>query len=164
MFKLGIIISSDKGFRGEREDLCIPTILGCVENQPFEAIYQTIVPDEIDALQSSIKHCVDELACDLVLISGGTGFSVRDVTPEALAPLLDKHTPGISEAIRAYSMTLTKKAILSRAISGIRKNSLIITLPGSPRAVKESLDYIMEPLIHGLEILIGSASECARKD
>lgn len=164
MFKLGIIISSDKGFKGEREDLCIPTILTCVKNQPFETIYQTIVPDEIEALQVSIKHCVDELACDLVLISGGTGFSVRDVTPEALSPLLDKHTPGISEAIRAYSMTLTKKAMLSRAISGIRKNSLIITLPGSPRAVKESLDYIMEPLIHGLEILIGSASECARKD
>ena len=164
MFKLGIIISSDKGFKGEREDLCIPTILDCVENQPFEAIYQTIVPDEIEALQTAIKYCVDALSCDLVLISGGTGFSVRDVTPEALAPLLDKHTPGISEAIRAYSMTLTKKAMLSRAISGIRKNSLIITLPGSPRAVKESLDYIMEPLIHGLEILIGSASECARKD
>lgn len=164
MFKLGIIISSDKGFRGEREDLCIPTIKACVETQAIETLYETIVPDEIDALQKAILHCVDELKCDLVLISGGTGFAVRDVTPEALAPLLDKQTPGISEAIRAYSMTLTKKAMLSRAISGIRKNTLIITLPGSPRAVQESLDFIMDPLIHGLEILIGSASECARKD
>lgn len=164
MFKLGIIISSDKGFKGEREDHCIPTILDCVENHAFETIFQTIVPDEIVVLQTAIKHCVDDLACDLVLISGGTGFSVRDVTPEALAPLLDKHTPGISEAIRSYSMTLTKKAMLSRAISGIRKNCLIITLPGSPRAVKESLDFIMDPLIHGLEIMIGSASECARRD
>lgn len=164
MFKLGIIISSDKGFKGEREDHCIPTILDCVENHAFETIFQTIVPDEIVVLQTAIKHCVDDLTCDLVLISGGTGFSVRDVTPEALAPLLDKHTPGISEAIRSYSMTLTKKAMLSRAISGIRKNCLIITLPGSPRAVKESLDFIMDPLIHGLEIMIGSASECARRD
>lgn len=164
MFKLGIIISSDKGFRGEREDLCIPTIKACIANQAIEVVYQTIVPDEIDALQSAIKHCADELMCDLVLISGGTGFALRDVTPEALAPLLDKQTPGISEAIRAYSMTLTKKAMLSRAISGLRKNTLIITLPGSPRAVKESLDFIMEPLMHGLEILIGSAAECARKD
>ena len=99
-----------------------------------------------------------------IFISGGTGFSVRDVTPEALKPLLDKEVPGISEAIRAYSMTITKKAMLSRAISGIRKNTLVITLPGSPKAVKESIEFILEPLEHGLDILIGSASECARTD
>jgi molybdopterin adenylyltransferase len=122
------------------------------------------VPDEIESLQKEIINCVDTLKVDLLLISGGTGFALRDVTPEALSPLLDKYTPGISEAIRAYSITITKKAMLSRAISGIRKDSLIITLPGSPKAVEESLLYILEPLKHGLDILIGSALECARKD
>ena len=114
------------------------------------------VPDEIDDLQREIKRICDEEKVDLCFISGGTGFSVRDVTPEALSPLLDKQVPGISEAIRAYSMTITKKAMLSRAISGIRKNTLVITLPGSPKAVIESIEFILEPLKHGLDILIGS--------
>lgn len=164
MYKYAVIISSDKGSQNLRVDGGIPTIQKCMLNEPFEMVYSVIVPDEIDKLQAEIIHCSDVLKVDLLLISGGTGFAVRDVTPEALYPLLDKHTPGISEAIRAYSMTITKKAMLSRAISGIRKETLIITLPGSPKAVEESLLYILEPLKHGLDILIGSANECARKD
>lgn len=164
MYRYAIIISSDKGSQNLRVDGGVPTIQKCLVNEPFELVYTVIVPDEVDQLQTEIIHCVDTLKVDLLLISGGTGFSVRDVTPEALNPLLDKLTPGISEAIRAYSMTITKKAMLSRAISGIRKQSLIITLPGSPKAVEESLLYILEPLKHGLDILVGSAQECARKD
>jgi len=164
MYQYAIIISSDKGSKNLRVDEGIPTIEKCMVNQPFELKYTVIVPDEIEYLQKEIKYCSDELKVDLLLISGGTGFAVRDVTPEALQPLLDKNTPGISEAIRAYSMNITKKAMLSRAISGIRKETLIITLPGSPKAVEESLLYIIEPLKHGLDILIGSAQECARKD
>lgn len=164
MYRYAIIISSDKGSQNLRVDGGIPVIEKCMLNQPFKLEYTCIVPDEIEHLQREIKHCSDDLKVDLLLISGGTGFAVRDVTPEALNPLLDKHTPGISEAIRAYSMTITKKAMLSRAISGIRKETLIITLPGSPKAVEESLLYILEPLKHGLDILIGSAHECARKD
>jgi len=164
MYKYAVIISSDKGSQNLRVDGGIPTIQKCLIDEPFEMVYSVIVPDEIDKLQAEILRCVDNLKVDLLLISGGTGFSVRDVTPEALYPLIDKHTPGISEAIRAYSMTITKKAMLSRAISGIRKDTLIITLPGSPKAVEESLDYILDPLKHGLDILIGSAQECARND
>lgn len=164
MYRYAIIISSDKGSQNLRVDGGIPTIEKCMINQPFKLEYTVIVPDEVEHLQREIKYCADELKVDLLLISGGTGFAVRDVTPEALQPLLDKNTPGISEAIRAYSMTITKKAMLSRAISGIRKQTLIITLPGSPKAVEESLLYIIEPLKHGLDILIGSAQECARKD
>ncbi|PKM64890.1 MAG: molybdenum cofactor biosynthesis protein [Firmicutes bacterium HGW-Firmicutes-20] len=163
MFKYAIIVSSDKGAQGLREDGCIPVIQKCMDTS-FELVYSTIVMDEIDELQKATIHATDVLGVDLLLISGGTGFSIRDVTPEAINPLIEKFTPGISEAIRAYSMTITKKAMLSRAISGIRKQSLIITLPGSPRAVEESLIYILEPLKHGLEIMIGSAKECARKD
>jgi len=164
MYRYAIIISSDKGSQNLRVDGGIPTIEKCMLNQLFKLEYTVIVPDEVEHLQREIKHCSDVLKVDLLLISGGTGFAVRDVTPEALQPLLDKNTPGISEAIRAYSMTITKKAMLSRAISGIRNETLIITLPGSPKAVEESLLYIIEPLKHGLDILIGSAQECARKD
>lgn len=164
MYRYAIIISSDQSSKGLREDLGIPSILEMMPKSDFDCIYTVIVPDEIIDLQREIHKVCDELKVDLCLISGGTGFSVRDVTPEALAPLLHKHTPGISEAIRAYSMTLTKTAMLSRAISGIRNESLVITLPGSPKALKEILDFIIKPLMHGLDILIGSARECARKD
>lgn len=164
MMRYAIIISSDKSSKGLRVDGGIPTIEKCLQDENFELVYTVIVPDEMLDLQREIKFCADELKVNLLLISGGTGFAVRDVTPEALSPLLDKYTPGISEAIRTYSMTITKKAMLSRAISGIRKETLIITLPGSPKAVEESLVYIIEPLKHGLDILIGSAQECARKD
>lgn len=164
MYRYAILISSDKAFNHTREDTVIPTIKEVMADQPFELIYATIVADEHEDLQREIKHISDELKVDLCLISGGTGFNVRDVTPEALEPLLDKKTPGISEAIRSYSMSITKTAMLSRAISGIRKECLIISLPGSPKAVKECLDYIISPLQHGLDILIGSAKECARKD
>ena len=163
MFKYAIIISSDQGAQGLREDGCIPVIQKSLDAS-FELIHSVIVMDEINDLQKAALHAIDELGVDLLIISGGTGFSVRDVTPEAISPLIDKFTPGISEAIRAYSMTITKKAMLSRAISGIRKHSLIITLPGSPKAVEESLIFILEPLKHGLEIMIGTAKECARKD
>lgn len=163
MFKYAIIVSSDKGAQGLREDGCIPVIQKCMDTS-FELVYSTIVMDEIEELQKATIHATDVLGVDLLLISGGTGFSIRDVTPEALNPLIERFTPGISEAIRAFSMTITKKAMLSRAISGIRKQSLIITLPGSPRAVEESLTYILEPIKHGLEIMIGSAKECARNE
>lgn len=164
MYRYGIIVSSDTRSNGSNQDFCIPAVQDSMKLSSFECVYTTIVPDEILDLQHAIKHCCDQLELDLVWISGGTGFSVRDVTPEALKPLLDKETPGISEAIRAYSMTITKQAMLSRAISGIRKHTLVVTLPGSPKAVKESINFILEPLVHGIEILTGSAHECASKE
>ena len=104
----------------------------------------------------------DELHCDLVLTTGGTGFSTRDVTPEATMQVAERNAPGIAEAIRAYSMTITRRAMLSRGVSVIRGKTLIINLPGSPKAVEESLGYILDTLTHGLNILLGREGECAR--
>ncbi|MGL5258034.1 MAG: MogA/MoaB family molybdenum cofactor biosynthesis protein [Proteocatella sp.] len=162
MITYGFITISDKGSRGEREDGC-KVVAENLLSDSYELKHYIIVPDEIEEIQKAITHCSDELKLDLVLTSGGTGFSVRDVTPEATLPLLEKHTPGISEAMRYKSLQITPKAMLSRAISGIRKQSLIINLPGSPKAVGECLEFIKEPVIHGIEILKGSAGECARQ-
>ncbi|MEL5897852.1 MogA/MoaB family molybdenum cofactor biosynthesis protein [Clostridium sporogenes] len=123
----------------------------------------TVLPDEENKLYEEIKLMSDELKIDLILTTGGTGFSKRDVTPEATMKAIERLTPGISEAIRYYSLQITPRAMLSRATSGIRDETLIINLPGSPKAVKESLEYIIDSLHHGLEILQGKASECAKK-
>lgn len=109
-----------------------------------------------------MKNICDNNEADLILTTGGTGFAKRDVTPEATLEIVDKIVPGIPEAIRAYSMSITKRAMLSRAAAGIRKSTLIINMPGSPKAVDESLSFIIDSLSHGLEILVGSASDCAR--
>ena len=122
-----------------------------------------IIPDEYSLIKDTLKNICDSNLADLVITTGGTGFSKRDVTPEATLEVCEKVVPGIPEAIRAYSMTITKRAMLSRAAAGIRKDTLIINLPGSPKAVRESLEYIISTLNHGLEILVGSATDCARK-
>ena len=122
-----------------------------------------MLPDEQEELEQEMIHLADECKCNLILTTGGTGFSMRDVTPEATLAVCDRNAPGIAEAIRAYSMTITKRAMLSRATAGIRGKTLIINLPGSPKAVRESLDYIIDALGHGIEILTGEAGNCARK-
>ena len=110
-----------------------------------------------------MKEIADSNAAELILTTGGTGFSPRDIMPEATEDIVDRRVPGIPEAMRAYSMTITKRAMLSRATAGIRKKTLIINLPGSPKAVKESLEYIIDALGHGIEIMTGEAGNCARK-
>ncbi|MDD3350740.1 MAG: MogA/MoaB family molybdenum cofactor biosynthesis protein [Eubacteriales bacterium] len=157
----GVITSSDKGYAGAREDKSGQVIIDLLETSGYEIIKYVIVPDEQDMLEKEMKMIADELKADLIITTGGTGFSTRDVTPEATKAVIEKETPGISEAIRYFSLSITKKAMLSRGTSGIRGKSLIVNLPGSPKAVKESLEYIIEPLEHGLEILTGKASECA---
>ena len=122
-----------------------------------------IIPDERDIISKKLKEIADEKKADIIFTTGGTGFSKRDVTPEATKDIIEKETPGISEAIRAYSMTITPRAMLSRAVSGIRKDTLIINLPGSPKAVRESLEYILPSLSHGLNILLGREAECGQK-
>ena len=122
-----------------------------------------MLPDEQEELEQEMIHLADECKCNLILTTGGTGFSMRDVTPEATLAVCDRNAPGIAEAIRAYSMTITKRAMLSRATAGIRKKTLIINLPGSPKAVKESLEYIIGALGHGIEIMTGEAGNCARQ-
>lgn len=163
MFKVGIITSSDKGYRKEREDISGKVIEEIVESIGYEVVRYVIIPDEEEMLYDEMVYQADELNVDLILTTGGTGFSERDVTPEATRKVVNKLTPGISEAIRNYSLQITKRAMLSRAISGIRNKTLIVNLPGSPKAVKESLEYILESLHHGIEILTGNTSDCARK-
>lgn len=163
MFKVGIITVSDKGSTGEREDLSGEVIRELVEAKGYSVEAKEIIPDEEDDIYSRLVYMCDSLKVDLVLTTGGTGFSKRDVTPEATIRACEKMASGIPEAIRQYSLQITKRAMLSRAVSGIRGETLIINLPGSPKAVSESLEYIMDSVNHGLEILTGRSHDCARK-
>ena len=160
MFTVGIITSSDKGYRGEREDKSGQVI----ESQNgFKVIKKVVLPDEKDLLEKEMINMCDNLNVNLLLTTGGTGFSKRDITPEATKSVIEREALGIVEAIRFYSLQITKRAMLSRATSGIRQNTLIINLPGSPKACKEALDFVLDDVKHGIEILLGEAKECARK-
>ena len=121
-----------------------------------------ILPDDRAILSKKMAEIADNNTAELILTTGGTGFSPRDIMPEATEDIIDRRVPGIPEAMRAYSMNITKRAMLSRATAGIRKKTLIVNLPGSPKAVKESLEYIIDPLAHGIEIMTGEAGNCAR--
>ena len=162
MKRVAIITSSDTGYRGEREDLSGPASREIVEKNGYEVVSEDILPDDRKMLSERMAEIADSGAAELILTTGGTGFSPRDITPEATEDIIDRRVPGIPEAMRAYSMTITKRAMLSRATAGIRKRTLIINLPGSPKAVKESLEYIIDALGHGIEIMTGEAGNCAR--
>lgn len=162
MFKVGIITSSDKGSKGEREDLSGKGIYDMVSAKGYKVVRQVIVPDEEEELIKEMIYMADELKVDLILTTGGTGFSKRDITPEASMKVFTRVANGIAEAIRYNSLSITPRAMLSRAVSGIRNDTLIINMPGSPKAVKESLGYALDSIHHGLEILTGKTSECAR--
>ncbi len=163
MYRAGIVTLSDKGAAGEREDVSGAVIKEILEKAGYEVVSYRLLADEGEDLKEELMRLSDEVECDLVLTTGGTGFSPRDVTPEATLAVADRNAPGIAEAIRAYSMTVTKRAMLSRGASVIRGSTLIINLPGSPKAVRESLEYILDTLSHGLEILSGKGGDCARK-
>jgi len=162
LYSVGIITASDKGSKGERVDKSGDVIREIVEANGYEVNRYVVVPDEIEVLKKELTYMSDELKLNLIVTTGGTGFSKRDVTPEATKEIIEREVPGISEAIRTYSLTITKRAMLSRGVSGIRGNTLIVNLPGSPKAVRESLEYIITELEHGIKILIGEDSECAR--
>lgn len=162
MYQVGIVTVSDKGSAGQREDKSGPMIESLLDQKMYRVVSYHIVPDEPENLKSELLRLCDGLNCDLVLTTGGTGFSPRDNTPEVTMAVATRNVPGIAEALRAYSMTITKRAMLSRAVSVIRNQTLIINLPGSPKAVKESLEYLLDTLPHGLDILTGRDGECAR--
>ena len=163
MYTVGIITSSDKGYRGEREDKSGQVIEEIVSQNGFKVIKKVVLPDEKDLLEKEMINMCDNLNVNLLLTTGGTGFSKRDITPEATKSVIEREALGIVEAIRFYSLQITKRAMLSRATSGIRQNTLIINLPGSPKACKEALDFVLDDVKHGIEILLGEAKECARK-
>lgn len=154
---------SDKGAAGEREDVSGKTIREMLPNDQYQVTSYTLLPDDRSALERELIRLCDEERLNLVLTTGGTGFSMRDVTPEATLSVADRNVPGIAEGMRMLSMGITKRAMLSRAVSVLRKGTLIINLPGSPKAVKENLEFLLDTLPHGLDILLGEAAECARK-
>ena len=162
IYTAAVITVSDKGFTGEREDKSGPALCEMLLANGFNVIHTALVPDEKDDIAGAIRLSADEKHADLVLTTGGTGFSPRDVTPEATAPLLEKLTPGIPEAMRAESMKITSRACLSREIAGIRGRSLIINLPGSPKASTENLSAVISPVRHGIQMLKSEGSaDCA---
>ncbi len=163
MTRVAIITSSDSGFRNERQDISGSVIQKIVEKNGYEVVHKIILPDELDVLCEEMKRIADNNIANLILTTGGTGFSKRDCTPEATEKIIEKKVPGIPEAMRMFSLQFTKRAMLSRASAGIRKETLIVNLPGSPKAVEECLEYIISELEHGISIMLGKSSECARK-
>ncbi|APF27509.1 MAG: molybdopterin adenylyltransferase [Clostridium botulinum] len=162
MIKTAIVTISDKGSKGERKDETGKVLQNILEKEGYKVEYYKIIPDEINIISEELIKLCDEKKVNLIITNGGTGFSKRDVTPEATEKVIEKHVPGFGEAMRASSLSITPKAILSRGIAGIRKDSLIINLPGSPKAAVENLQAVLGAIPHGIEILLGEASECAR--
>ena len=161
VYKVGIITASDKGAAGAREDRSGPAIAARLPDD-YQVVCTEIVPDDRAKLAEVLRRMCDEQGCNLVLTTGGTGFSPRDVTPEATRDVIERETPGLSEAIRAYSMQFTRRAMLSRGVSGIRGRTLVVNLPGSPKAVQESMDAFLDTVGHGLRLLLNTDGECAR--
>jgi molybdenum cofactor synthesis domain-containing protein len=164
LIKVAIITMSDKGYRGERVDETGPLLKKYVEeNKNFEVCYTSLLPDDREMIKKELIHITDNSLADLILTNGGTGFSQRDITPEATMEVIEREVPGVPEYMRLRSFEITKKAMLSRSKCGIRKGSLILNLPGSPKGALENLSFVLETLIHGIEILKGDANECATK-
>jgi len=163
-YTAAVITISDKGARGERIDTSGPAICAILENKGWDVSYTSMIPDEKEQIKEELVKCADELKIHLVLTTGGTGFSPRDITPEATLEVIERRTPGIPEAMRAESLRITPKGCLSRAEAGIRGRTLIINLPGSEKAAKENLLAVIDPVEHGLEMLLGSGSaDCAQE-
>lgn len=162
MIKTGILTISDKGSRNERIDVTGPAIKDALNKDIYAVEYYKIIPDEMELICKELIFMCDEQKLDLIFTNGGTGFSKRDVTPEATLKVIHKQTPGIPEAMRQMSLAITPKAMLSRAMAGIRNDTLIINLSGSPKGAVENLNFILPALPHGIEILKGTTGECAR--
>ncbi|MBQ7886576.1 MAG: MogA/MoaB family molybdenum cofactor biosynthesis protein [Clostridia bacterium] len=161
-YTAAIITISDKGARGEREDKSGPMLVQLAAEHDFDVTYASIIPDEREEIKAELRKCCDELRVSVVLTTGGTGFSPRDITPEATMDVVERLAPGISELMRMESMKITPRGCLSRSTAGIRNRTLIINLPGSPKAAKENVLAVIEPVKHGLDMLASEGSaDCA---
>ena len=163
-FTAAVITLSDKGSTGEREDKSGPLIKETIEKEGYEVVEMILLPDERAQIEYHLKRLADQRQVNVIFTTGGTGFSLRDVTPEATIAVCDRMAPGIAEAMRYYSLQITPRAMLSRQTSGIRKKTLIINMPGSPKACREDLEFILPSLGHGLGILRGSDGECGNEE
>lgn len=161
-FTAAVLTISDKGARGERVDTSGPAIAAMLQADGWEVVYRSIIPDDLDLIKDGLIKCADQLGISLVLTTGGTGFSPRDITPEATLSVVQRLTPGIPEAMRAESMRITPKGCLSRSAAGIRNRTLIVNLPGSEKAARENLSAVLGALKHGIQMLLSDGSaDCA---
>ena len=162
MYTVGIVTLSDKGAQGLREDKSGKVIEKLLPADLYEVVSYRILPDDREKIEEELIRLTDEEKCSLVLTTGGTGFSPRDITPEATLAVMDRNAPGIAEGLRAYSMQYTKRAVLGRGMSVLRGQTLIINLPGSEKAVRESMEFLLGTIEHGLDILLKLDKECGR--
>ena len=160
-YNVVIITVSDRSFTGEREDLAGPLLEEIMSEEGYSVVDKSIVPDELDQIENKLIEYSDNEDIALILTTGGTGFSPRDITPEATINVCERLTPGIPEAMRSYSAHFTNRTYLSRSAAGIRKKTLIVNLPGSPKSIRENLDGILPFLTHGLDMLRGGQADCA---
>lgn len=163
MYQAAVLTVSDRSFRGERPDAAGPAAVRLLEEAGYKIAAVGIVPDEQPQIEAVLKDWADRLGAALIVTTGGTGFSPRDVTPEATLAVCGRVTPGIPEAMRLASMQITPRAMLSRAQAGIRGQTLIVNLPGSPKAAAENLSAVLPVLGHGLEMLSGRPADCAKE-
>ncbi len=162
-YKAAVITVSDKGARGERVDTSGPAVREMLLAEGYDVVYTALVPDEREQIKEELIRCADDTGCALVITTGGTGFSPRDITPEATLEVLERLTPGIPEAMRAESMKITPHGCLSRETAGIRGRTLIVNLPGSEKAARENLAAVLRPLRHGIDMLWSEGSaDCGK--
>lgn len=161
-YTAAVVTVSDKGYAGLREDLSGPLIAELLEQNGFDVVGRDIVPDEKDQIVAALSNRIGQ-SIALIVTTGGTGFAPRDVTPEATLEVCQRRADGVAEAMRIKSLALTDRAMISRAVCGIADRSVILNLPGSPKACRENLGFVLSPLRHGIDALLGNVTECARK-
>ncbi len=163
-WRTAVVTLSDKGYAGERVDKSGPAICEMLEKETYDVVKTVLLPDERKEIEKCLRTLCDDERMDIIFTTGGTGFAERDCTPEATMAVATRNVPGIAEAMRLASLKVTPRAMLSRGVSVIRNRTLIINLPGSPKAVRENLEAVLPALGHGMEILAGRAQECGMPD